>query len=321
VLALLCVAMLGCSNRIPNEVLAQAELENIEPDYRLIAKNLVNTLGLLDSVNALTTTFQLVKPQTDFGKAVLSTIEDEGYGVQLVSGDLGSDFLRYKAELSQTENGMLESYSISVGAINVEREYAVINGKTVPTSPITVRSNETIYDEVDDEIFGVFTESYDPSVSAIIQLDSDVPELQQLDVPAKQTVKGKLPNVRDLEVSNYASLFDDYYDIEQHTLFFQNDSLRLGDENKKRLTELADRINPETDLISVIGCSHGTSSIANGNQILAEGRAQRVAESLMIAGIDPELILDEACWATEYWDENAPRRGVMVTHKRQTDEG
>ena len=149
------------------------------------------------------------------------------------------------------------------------------------------------------------------------------PQVQQLDVSAKKRAMGFLPpqdsNVRDLEQSNYARLFDAYYDIEQQTLFFPNDSLRLGSENKRKLSELADRINPDTDIVSVIGCSHGQSDIPNGNQVLAEGRTQRVTESLMIAGLDPELILDEACWASEYWDEMAPRRGVMITHKRLTE--
>lgn len=320
-LALLSVLSMGCSNRIPSEVQAQADLNNIDPNYDLIAQNLLNTLSLLDSINELTTTFQMLMPKTNFGKAVLSTVESKGYGVQLVSGDLGTDFLRYKAELSQTENGMLESYSLSVGAISVARQYAVVDGNTVPTSSVTLRSNETIYDDVDDEIFGVFTAAFDPSISNIIQLDNGVPQVQQFNEPEQLRTPGFLPNVRDLEVSNYASLFDDYYDVGQQTLFFPNDSLRLGNENKQKLAELASRIEPETDIISVIGCSHGKTTIANGNQVLAEGRTQRVTESLMIAGLNPELILDEACWASEYWDEMAPRRGVMVTHKRLTDEG
>ena len=320
VLILLSLTSIGCSNRAPIEPQQSlATPENGTPNYDLISANLVNTLGMLDSINEITTTFQMLKPETDFGKAVYKTIESEGYGVQLVSGDLGSDFLRYKAELSQTENGILESYSLSVGDINVERQYAVIDGNTVPTSPVRVRSNETIYDEVDDAIF---TALNDPSVSSIVQVKTNVsqPQVKRLDQTPKQRAFGFLPptdsNVHDLQESNFAELFGSYYDIEQQTLFFPNDSLRLGNENKKKLAALAKRIDPETDIISVIGCSHGKSRIANGNQVLAEGRTQRVAESLMIAGLDPELILDEACWASEYWDEMAPRRGVMVTHKR-----
>ena len=312
----------GCSTIKPDETTAPAQPGNSSPNYTLIAANLVSTLGMLDSINEMTTTFQMVEPKTKFGKAVFDTIEAEGYGVQLVSGDLGSDFLRYKAELSQTENGMLESYSLSVGEIRVEREYAVIDGKTVPTSPVTLRSNETVFDEVDDAIF---TTTYDPAISSIIQVGNNkaAPEIQRLDQPLKERAMGFLPpqdaNMHDLQQSNYSSLFDSYYDIEQQTLYFPNDSLRLGNENKQKLAALATRIIPETDIVSVIGCSHGQSAIKNGNQVLAEGRTQRVTESLMIAGLDPEIILDEACWASEYWDEMAPRRGVMITHKRLTE--
>jgi len=91
-------------------------------------------------------------------------------------------------------------------------------------------------------------------------------------------------NVFEVGHSNYSSLFEGYYDIERQTLVFPNDSLRLGQANKEKLLELAERINPETDI--------------------------------------PDLILDEACWAhNKYWDEMAPRRGVMVTHKRKIEEG
>jgi len=95
----------------------------------------------------------------------------------------------------------------------------------------------------------------------------------------------------------------------------------LGKENKIKLQKLAERVNAETDIISVIGCSHGTTAIKNGNQILAEGRTLRVTESLMFTGLNPDLILDEACWAGVHWDEVMPRRGVIVTHKRRINEG
>jgi len=117
--------------------------------------------------------------------------------------------------------------------------------------------------------------------------------------------------------SRYDDVFGQYYDIEQHTLIFPNDSLRLGSDNKRKIMSLADRINPKTDIVSVVGCSFGQTTIKNGNQILAQGRTNRVAESFMFAGLDPNIVLDEACWSSKYFDELAPRRGVMITHKRR----
>ena len=77
-------------------------------------------------------------------------------------------------------------------------------------------------------------------------------------------------------------------------------SLRLSDRNKTIPNSLAGRFNPETDIILIIGCSYGNTTLENGNQLLAEGRAQRVTESLMFAGVDPDAIKDETCWTAGY---------------------
>jgi len=284
-----------------------------DPNLSLIAENLVNTLGLLDSINEMTTTFQMVPPTTRFGNAVFKAVEDKGYGIQLVSGDLGRSFLRYKAEISQTETGMLESYSLTVGQTSIERQYAVVNGRTVPASAVTLRSDETIDTDIDDQLF---TASFDPKYSSIIAINNGMPKIEENKRGFQVVTSGDLrktgeANVFDVGHSNYSSLFEGYVDVERQTLVFPNDSLRLGEANKQKLMSLAERIDPETDLISVIGCSHGRTKIRNGNQILAEGRTHRVTESLMFAGLSADLILDEACWGKTYWDDAVPRRGVI----------
>jgi len=116
----------------------------------------------------------MVPPTTPFGIAVFKTVEDRGYGIQLVTGDLGADFLRYKAEHSQTENGILKAYSLSVGDNSVERQYAVFDGLTAPISPLTLRSNEAVEFEIDDSLFSV---ALDPGVSSLIRIANGVPEV------------------------------------------------------------------------------------------------------------------------------------------------
>jgi len=97
---------------------------------------------------------------------------------------------------------------------------------------------------------------------------------------------------------------------------FGNDSMRLGAAQKAIVARYAQRFRPETDLISIVGCSHGRTVIDNGNSLLALGRTNRVKEALVYAGLSPEAVLDEGCWADSYHAE-FPRRGVVMTLKRR----
>ena len=416
-------------------------------DYDLIVDNLLNVIGSDERMHYTRTTYQIVKPNTPIGQALFDKLSEKGYGVQLVSGDVGKNFIRYKVGTSQTEQGTKEVYSLAVQNIRAEREYALVDGKTVPTSPVTLLTDSPAEMELDDSLFGVdidpetskvvVVDGRLPEASKVVALDNGLPEISQdvapiahvpetLLVPAldagmpepsqaaavdagvteasqvttlqvsapepsqatafnagepetsqataidagvpeiphaatldtgapetpqagnsmselvmenraesaddisgpyekldfaKRPATASIHNVRDLGESNFASVFKQYDDISNLTLIFPNDSLFLGDRNSNILKNLAEEINPVTDIISIIGCSHGRTALENGNQLLAEGRTNRVAESLLFAGVKPDLILTEACWASEYWDEMAPRRGVMVTHKRLSSQG
>jgi len=127
---------------------------------------------------------------------------------------------------------------------------------------------------------------------------------------------GQIPvhraNMATLGQSNYQSLFADYPATKAEILVFPDDSLVLGKNNKRTIEELAELFNPETDLISVVGCSNGTTKLVNGNALLANGRASRVREELIMASIDPTLILEEACWSGA-WTSDVPARGVILT--------
>ncbi len=127
-------------------------------------------------------------------------------------------------------------------------------------------------------------------------------------------------NVLELGQSNFAPMLANYDVQSETTLVFANDSLRLGDDNKRIVREWANNFNPDTDFISVIGCSHGKSRIASGNEFLAIGRANRVKEALIVSQVPATHILDEGCWAST-WQENLPARGVILTHRRKNTPG
>jgi len=146
---------------------------------------------------------------------------------------------------------------------------------------------------------------------------------QLSDEQATAPVTGALQkkrNVLELGRSNYASVTQDYDVLSADVLVFGNDSLWLGSDNKEILADMANQFDPETDVISLIGCSHGPSANPNGNEHLAVGRANRVKEELILANISAENILDEVCWATTAQDA-LPARGVIVRMLRRTTEG
>lgn len=124
-------------------------------------------------------------------------------------------------------------------------------------------------------------------------------------------------NVRDLGESNFASVFDDFGIVDEAILRFDNDSVRMGQGNKYRVRRFVEQFNVESDVLSVIGCSNGPTSLAIGQEGLALGRAQRVKEELLYAGVPEANILEEGCWAEDYFDNRMPRRGVVLTLKRR----
>jgi len=119
-------------------------------------------------------------------------------------------------------------------------------------------------------------------------------------------------NMYDTRESNYSVLFANYDELKRDVLVFPNDSMVLGEYNKKVLLSYAKIFNSDTDVFSVIGCSHGKSALKNGNSVLAVGRANRVKEEFVAQGIDYGKIMDEGCWAAVPFDEMMPRRGVVL---------
>jgi len=136
-----------------------------------------------------------------------------------------------------------------------------------------------------------------------------------LPLPLADTPRQK--NMFELGASNFSDLFAGRDIVMEQTLIFANDSMRLGDLNKRLLGQMVERFNPDTDIFSVVGCSMGPTQVTGGNAALALGRASRVVEALRIAGVVDNRILDEGCWAGDGSLDDLPRRGVGVTLKRK----
>lgn len=300
-------------------------------DEDTIVKNIVFALAQLPELHPFSTTLTLKRATTPLAQLIETRFIDAGYGVRYVESDEGEYYVRHSALNSLTENGKTTTYGITVGSITAERDFGYDEKGTYPSSVLRIQGASKIDIVLYDAVFGgrransqhrqVYFDVNDDPV--LVNLENDELVTQ---TPQKREFGNLIKrNMQEILASNYVEIFDNYEDIDQSVLVFQNDSLRIGDENKETVKSYVQTFNPDTDILSVVGCSHGNAKALNrpgsqGNQLLAVGRANRVKEALIFAGIGQEYIYDEACWDDEYYDE-MPRRGVVLTHKRRVSNG
>lgn len=284
-----------------------------------VARNLVYTLVQLPGLHPQQTTLQVSSDQAKpFSQAVLRRIDDAGYAIQQHSEAVPSTHV---LTTSVTEIAAdVAEFTISVGGVSVKRVYTHNKQGARPTSAQTVSGAAASQVTLNDDLFSAQPSSIISAVSFSQSQDvkSTTSLKQRFDAlridPPQSVVRA---NLHDTLISNYASLFDRYEDVYTKTVVFGNDSMVLGDAGKATVQEFVDRLDPDTDLISIIGCSHGQSTLDNGNELLAIGRSHRVKEAFMYAGLSHNLVLDEACWSPTPFDEVMPRRGVLITLKRR----
>ncbi len=316
-------------------------------DFDRVAQNLVYAFSQLEKASPLRTTIQMIEPATPFATALAQRFQDAGYGYQQVTGDTGLNFVSFKAENFENEFGYHTLFRMAVGEVSLEREYRKIDGFLTPVSAMRVFGSSVEDVNLNDDIFRwenpnefisevivsieeePLIKEFTPVIIAQNEISSpgtqSQDDIQQSVENSADAVDGAPDtfamrvrnNVFETGQSNFAQYLSGYRDVESKVLVFPNDSLRLGQRNKEYLNNLANSFRAETDIVHVLGCSHGRTNINNGNARLAIGRTNRVKENLIVAGIDPKFIYDESCWGKEYWDEAVPRRGVVIKRKRR----
>ncbi len=299
------------------------------PDNSLISKNLVDAIAQYPKLNPLMSTVQMSKTDNAFERQVYAEMSQRGY--KLETSSIKNAVNSVDALVRPAVTGDSSLYVLSVGQLTAERHYARIDGKTVPTSELVIRGGETRTVTLnDDDVFGttnalVSNVVFEPGKPAVVSEPPVEPEppalaaatvnpVEQPLLPMRSPVK---QNMYDTMESNYLGVFSEYEDMEQSILVFPNDSLQLGDSNKRIIEQYVEMMDPVTDVLSVIGCSHGKTAISNGNSLLALGRANRVKEAFLFSGVEHDQILEEGCWAPVTFDEVMPRRGVVLTLKRR----
>lgn len=292
-----------------------------------------------------------------FARAFRAAVTQSGYATRTVQDSNVSHFVSFSVT-SVTDVGSLQTftYDVSVGEVDFRRAYRSLeDGGIAPVSTMLVRGADISHIVSNDSIFEPRYNNSDTHSIARenTRLDTgfDSP-LQEKRQPAqlippinKEVVEPLLnaqdtqnaepaiavddtqfslvrkANIADTGSSNYESLLLDKQDIAEQTLIFGDDSYVLGNQNKNLLSKVMSDFNPETDVVSVVGCSTGTTKIENGNAALAIGRANRVKEALLYNGIPHDKIYDEGCWSPNANSTSFPNRGVVITIKRLVEPG
>lgn len=294
-----------------------------EPAYDQIAENLVNSLVQIPQLNPGVTAVQVPAATSKFDTELKAALISNGFEIKPASEDEAILMVSSEIKKTTTPAGRHRVFGVSIGEVSIARAYAVVKGATVPVTSQLITGTEAQAVEVNDELFGTpdsalaSVEFQTPGSEENVRVMPVTIKIAEPKLLAANDGDARRQNYFDIGESNYGTVFNDYEDVASTVLIFPNDSLRLGGSNKAIIEQYVSKMDPNTDVLSVIGCSLGPTEIKNGNSLLAIGRANRVKEAFLFSGLEHDQVLEEGCWAPEIAEISLPTRGVVVTLKRQ----
>lgn len=294
-----------------------------EPAYDQIAANLVNSLVQIPRLSPDISAVSIPDSKNAFEVQLKVALTRSGFEINPISAN--SDVLFVSSEVRETGTaaGKHRVFGVSIGDVSIARAYAVVDGSTVPVTSQLIMGAEAQDIVVNDELFGrpsrnlASVEFQTPGSEENVRVMPVSVEKAEPKLLGANSSDFRKKNYFDTGQSNYGTVFSEYEDVSSTVLVFPNDSLRLGGSNKAIIEQYVSQMDPDTDVLSVIGCSLGPTKIENGNSLLAIGRANRVKEAFLFSGLDHDQVLEEGCWAPEVAKMELPSRGVVVTLKRQ----
>jgi len=319
-------------NSTPNEAQPGSETStSVSPVDRSIAMDIVKSARqIFPPINS---TLQFASSNDPLMQYFVQLFANEGYGVQRVSADQGSNLFSYQREEEQIDDTTLVRFNATIGVVTVARDYTVPRVNTIsPASPVRVSGTRAPI-EVADRPTGRFVVT-DPAYSTVeyvasLNLADQAPPVISLitgdlvnrvaergtrstSLQALNSNRVEITNLFYTNQSNFSSILDDYDQIEQQIVVFGNDSMVLGNTNKQLIDQFVEQRVKDNDLISLVGCSNGPTALEIGNEGLALGRAERVTQALLSRGVSRDRILDEGCWAPVSARDKYPSRGVVL---------
>jgi outer membrane protein OmpA-like peptidoglycan-associated protein len=279
----------------------------------LIASDFADAMVQLPGLAPGQTRLRVTAPNTLFADQMIATLRAAGYELRLVSMP-AEGVLDYKVSVDETAGDDSEAYTflVSAEAVQLKRSYQVDPEGLQPVTPMFVRGVSSDGVVMDASRFDEVAVRRVIAAGGIALAEKEASDRVE---QAAKAADDEVPNFSETGQSRYSQQLRDYEVVKSYTMEFGNDSMVLDSNNRRAVQQIAAGYNAASDVISVIACSHGRTALANGNAVLALGRAQRIKEAFVRAGIDSEQVLEEGCWADSHHD-NMPRRGAVVTHQR-----
>lgn len=312
-----------------------------DQNHTVVAQDFVNALSGLRGHSPTNTMLQVRPSNAGFGKSLLRELRDVGYGLQTIAqDDTGPMLVTYQADTFENSTYQSVAYRVRIGDVELGREYEIRAGRIFPISSLSVKGveiasralDQSLFERIDDDRLAESAVRDLPNDRAsIVPVTTRAVPVQQPEVSTPSQLSGPAdttnhPNDRHprpvttqnlliLGESNYEDVFSQYPVVTQDVIVFPNDSMNLGRHGKQQVKRLLKDFNSQTDLISVVGCSHGKTRVENGNKALALGRAQRVVDELLAYRVAQDRLFDEGCWAAVV-QKTLPSRGVIISLRR-----
>ena len=316
------LALVGCAAPVPPASTATkgggaepagADVAEDVDRSRLIVADFVDALLQVPSLAPGRVRLATRPPDSRFSTLLLGALQGAGYDLRAGGEADGAVPLSWRIDPRPDAGTAVEwRFELSVGSVGLERRYRADERGVVPVSAMVVRGGGTERARPQSMARADRVPATAPARSA--PGAPNAPDLPDLPDTAA-TSSGSTPNLFVSGISRHAARLAGHTVVRTRMLVFPNDSLRLGQGNKRTVQAMVADVDAGRDLISVIGCSHGATALSNGNERLALGRAKRVRDAFVLAGVSAERVLDEGCWAGE-GHATMPPRGVVVTHHR-----
>ncbi|ASJ76635.1 hypothetical protein [Granulosicoccus antarcticus] len=244
-----------------------------------------------------------------FAAVLKAGLTESGYDL-VISDDRDNDLAVgfFKVEDSHSSDGISGTYIISVGDRQLQRSYRLLSdGVLVANSEMTLRGTDAT--GIKRHLASMPT--LDPSK---IQTGEPKPEPELPEIDTQKQYAG----VQNLAAESFANEpFTDLFNVHEEILRFDRESLEVSEQSLGLLQILATKLETDTDLVVVVGCSQVESQLENGNAELAVARAQVISKGLQKAGVPERNIFEAGCWADEVLDLRFPQHGVVLTLKRE----
>lgn len=275
-----------------------------------------------------------------------------GYALQRVDADQGSHYLTVSdLPISATDSDGVEDLTrlqIAVGDVELTRSFKLVESRNngmpgqgvvlrkgrviMPASPLLVGGSNNAVNLEEEGYKELSTiknvDSFSVQYSNVSFIEGGVPAISLITrevvdgiadtatsasgIQALLSQNTGKENISASGATTLQSVLDNYVKLDRQTIIFPNDSFFLGTEGKLAVRKLVKRFSVSTDVLGIVGCSNGKTSLDIGNEGLALGRAKRVSEELLVNGVPSDRVFDEGCWSSSSDSNGFPSRGVVI---------